>query len=369
MILSDPDNGAPAVSVRLLSEAMTFDQLLAYSEPKRIARSRTVRGPSLQLDAYRDGVDYIWNCKSTPSTTGLRHRAAISIKRPKDPNTPLERCQCVVDCTCPDLKYRFAWANKQRSAGRVGPNSLNKAHNRAPKITNPGNTPGLCKHLCALRDFLYGAYTSWAWEPTDDTPRKLDKLVRYADKRLIMGDTLAKQQAWREQQAANKAAAEKAEEPSLKGRPQIGREPGNVGELPKPTPVVPPESSSRRASRGPGGVGSRPGRRYGESLLDRTYGMKRDLTQLIEDEAATVAGVPDGDLRTMLRELFSALRRLEAAAEVEGADEMAADEPEDGATKMVPPDAVEIDPSSGADVVPQGELPDPDGSPIDQTAN
>lgn len=45
---------------------------------------------------------------------------------------------------CPDFKYRWAWANKQRGSSRVGPGSLNQAWNRAPRVTNPTGRPGLC---------------------------------------------------------------------------------------------------------------------------------------------------------------------------------------------------------------------------------
>lgn len=86
---------------------------------------------------------------------------------------------------CHDYKYRWAWANKQRGAGRVGRNSLNQALNQAPVITNPGARPGLCKHLLAARNYIFGLLTSFDRDSEDDPdlPDKLEKLTRFMQKR------------------------------------------------------------------------------------------------------------------------------------------------------------------------------------------
>lgn len=85
---------------------------------------------------------------------------------------------------CPDYKYRWAWANKQRGSSQVGVASLNQAWNRAPRITNPGSVPGLCKHILAAREFIYGLISNF--EPGEpDTADKLNKLTRYAQKRWV----------------------------------------------------------------------------------------------------------------------------------------------------------------------------------------
>ena len=55
-----------------LQERLTFDQLFRLSEPKRVYRSFTVKGPPLEIDSYQDTVYYIFNFKANPSTTGLR---------------------------------------------------------------------------------------------------------------------------------------------------------------------------------------------------------------------------------------------------------------------------------------------------------
>lgn len=149
-----------------LCERLSFDTLFRLSEPKRVARSATVRSkqtPVLgQVSANQDEAAYTFRFRSYPSTTGRTHRGFIRFFRPRNPRTPLEKLDCEIDCACPDYRYRWAWANKQRGSSRVGPRSLNQAWNRAPRITNPTARPGLCKHLLALRDHLYGQMVRFA---------------------------------------------------------------------------------------------------------------------------------------------------------------------------------------------------------------
>lgn len=131
----------------VLDEAstLTYDKLFKRSDPKRIWRSGQVRGPPLEIDSYKDAIYHTFNFKSYPSTTGLRHRGYIKFERPTHGRpTPSEKLPVVVDCDCPDYRYRWAWSNKQRGASRIGSQSLNQAINRAPRKTNPNNKIGLC---------------------------------------------------------------------------------------------------------------------------------------------------------------------------------------------------------------------------------
>ncbi len=166
-----------------LDERMTFDQLMSVSDPKRITRASTVRVPPLKFDAYKDQEAYYFNVKSSPSTTGLRHKGYIQVFKPKNPNTPLEHCECEVGCSCPDYRYRFAFANKQRGSGKVGPSSISQCANRAPRVTNPQGKPGLCKHLCSVRDWIYGHYRSFSSDQDyDSTTSRLNRLVKQSSK-------------------------------------------------------------------------------------------------------------------------------------------------------------------------------------------
>jgi hypothetical protein len=190
--------------MRQLNEKLTYDQLFRMSDPKRTIRSFKVKGPPLEIDSYQDAVYYAFNFKSSPSTTGLRHRGYVKFLRPKlGGQKPLQHLNCIVDCTCPDFRYRWAWANKQRGASRVGPQSLNQALNRAPRRTNPTSKPGLCKHVLAAREYVYGLLSSF---PNDepDTADKLNKLTQFATKRWINMD--AEMDAARDRQARIAAA-------------------------------------------------------------------------------------------------------------------------------------------------------------------
>jgi hypothetical protein len=66
----------------------------------------------------------------------------------------MDEVVCKVDCSCPDYKYRWAYANAAQQAGEVGGDSLNRSNGNAPVKTNPGKKPSLCKHLVALKDYL-----------------------------------------------------------------------------------------------------------------------------------------------------------------------------------------------------------------------
>jgi len=166
-----------------LCEKLSFRQLLAYSEPKRKQRARNVRGPSLKLETGDDSNYYMFNFRGYPSTTGQRHVGYVRFLKPKNPDTPLKDIDCEVDCDCPDFKYRFAWSNKQRGAAKVGPGSYNKAFNRAPRITNPTNQPGLCKHLIAVKDYLGDLV--YKMPRSLKAPERLGRLVTLTNRSVI----------------------------------------------------------------------------------------------------------------------------------------------------------------------------------------
>ena len=167
-----------------LCERLTFDKLFRMSEPKRVLRSNTVKGPPLEIDSYQDVVYYCFNFKANPSTTGLRHKGYVKFFKPANPRAkPLQHLDCLVDCTCPDYRYRWAWTNKQRGSGVVGSNSLNQAWNKAPRRTNPAGRSGLCKHILAARSYIYGLLSSFPGDEPD-TAEKLNKLTKYREKTL-----------------------------------------------------------------------------------------------------------------------------------------------------------------------------------------
>jgi hypothetical protein len=214
-----------------LVERLTFRQLLSYAEPKRVARSQTVRGGPLKIEAFEDTAYHIFNFKSFPSTTGLRHHGYIKFFKPKSPRR-LEDLECLVDCTCPDFRYRWAWALKQRGSSVVGAQSMNRALNRAPRTTNPEATPGICKHIIRLRDYILGLTSDDMFSSgTEDASQTLRNLARYANNR------------WTDP-APNALDRE--------ARLQAARLQRNRGQLPSNAPPPPPNApGSQNPSTGP----------------------------------------------------------------------------------------------------------------------
>jgi hypothetical protein len=224
----------------LLQEKLTYDQLFRMSEPKRWNRSLTVKMPPLEMQQFQTGhqwcFDYYFNAKAKPSTTGLRHRGMIRFIKPKDAgkkNTPLSKLHVEIDCQCPDYRYRWAYMNHQRGAGPIGPDSLNQCINKAPKKTNPHGLSGMCKHILATRDYIYGQLTGFP-EDLPDT-EKLDRLTKRATKRWLNFDD--------EMRAAKERSAKIA---MAKARRNIGVPPKDQNKpLAKPAiepaPPLPPD--------------------------------------------------------------------------------------------------------------------------------
>lgn len=295
---------------RALIEKLSFDKLMSLSDPKRIARSATVRVPPLKFDAYKDQEAYYFNVKSSPSTTGLRHKGYVKVFKPKDINTPLEKVDCEVDCQCPDYKYRWAWANKQRGSSKVGPSSLNQAWNQAPRITNPKGRPGLCKHIIATRDYIYGQVRSFGSDQEyDSTTSKLDRLVKQSQKRW--SDYPAEVTKARERDAAIQQSIKRATElraqknpallsktnPSARsdtGSPAVTRAAGKVGgeRSSALTPEVAKVGSAKAAQAaqkaGDNSIAAWRARRSEESLAEESWAVSMEMPNLFDQVTVLV---------------------------------------------------------------------------------
>jgi hypothetical protein len=293
-----------ASTLRVL-ERLNFDQLFAYSEPKRVLRSKTVRGPSLGIESYRDNMYYYFNFKAFPSIEHRRHKGYIRFFKPDDFDTPLEQVNCEVDCDCKDYRFRWAWANTQRDSSRIGADSLNQCIDQAPRITNPTARPGLCKHLLALRNFLYGQDSQF---PPSDEPEgpdsgqrgklvaksqefyRLDAISQQADRAIIddtgrqighiddQGEPVITPLATVEPEPTpgSALAALRNQDLELRRRAQIRTQGGDpdapeaAGELPPTAPTVPhavppvPEEPPRTNPRNPRNPRSTRNRRTSE---------------------------------------------------------------------------------------------------------
>lgn len=162
----------------ILSEKMTFSQLFNSSDRARKNRAKDVRVTKLPVLSSRRGIYWDFRYKSNPSSTGERYRGRIIFRKTTKSNNA-DDLPCLVDCSCPDYKYRWAYANDKKEAGVLGPNSLNQANGaapdpQAPPHMNPRAKPGLCKHLLALKTALHQKLNS---SPKRSIREKLDDVV------------------------------------------------------------------------------------------------------------------------------------------------------------------------------------------------
>lgn len=148
----------------IIAERMTYADLMRSSDPKRSDRAKRIPARSLVVKSLNDREAWKFSYKTPKeeNTTGLRHQGFIYFfKEGLEAGEDAMKIDCSVDCSCPDYKYRFSFANKQADAGENGPNSLNKGLNY-PSSINAG--PGLCKHLISLKEYLR---TKIEGEPTE----------------------------------------------------------------------------------------------------------------------------------------------------------------------------------------------------------
>jgi hypothetical protein len=137
----------------LILERMTFNQLMALSDSGRKEKSRHMDTRSLRITPTKDGESWIFSYKSNPSTTQKRYQGYIkflndSLKSDKS----ADDVYCIVDCNCPDFKYRFAYNDAKQGASITGKDSWNKNNGAQPLPIH--RKVGLCGHLISLAGYL-----------------------------------------------------------------------------------------------------------------------------------------------------------------------------------------------------------------------
>ena len=148
------------LAMSILTEAMSFRQLFSRTDGGRRDRGKRMRVRSLAGTADEDRENWNFSYKSASDhiTTGRSHMGRIvfgkdAYLRYKNKKS-MDEVVCRVDCSCPDYRYRWAYANYQQDAGEMGGGSLNKCNGRPPVKMNPRQRPSLCKHLVSLKDYL-----------------------------------------------------------------------------------------------------------------------------------------------------------------------------------------------------------------------
>jgi hypothetical protein len=154
----------------IIAERMTYSDLMRASDPKRADRAKRIPARSLVVKSLNDQEAWKFSYKTPKeeNTTGLRHQGFIHFfKEGLTAGENAMKIDCSVDCSCPDYKYRFSFANKAADAGDNGPTSLNKGLSY-PSSINAG--PGLCKHLISLKEYLRTKIEGKPEPPTPEQP-------------------------------------------------------------------------------------------------------------------------------------------------------------------------------------------------------
>ncbi len=174
---------------QILTETMSFRDLLRRSDPARIDRSRHVNARSLQVDTM-DGDEawtFTYKSQGSHSTSGHRwHGYVRFLKEEVSKKASADELDCMVDCDCPDYRYRWAYNNAKAGAGAIGAGAWNDNNGRPPRPREQGGVgdlgEGMCKHLIALGEFLKTKIDPDAPEPKEQPDREeIPKSVQQAD--------------------------------------------------------------------------------------------------------------------------------------------------------------------------------------------
>ena len=167
-------------------EELTFRQLFDLSDEARKKRAKSMDVRSLKILPEKDGESWTFSYKSNPSTTGKRHQGYIKfLKGELESGKSAYAMNCIVDCTCPDFKYRYAYNDKQKGASVTGNDSWNKNNGATPQYDENKHV-GLCKHLISLAEYLKTKLDSKKPLKESSSSASLDALIiECADKTLI----------------------------------------------------------------------------------------------------------------------------------------------------------------------------------------
>jgi hypothetical protein len=165
---------------KVLTETMSFRDLYRVSDPARVDRSRDVKGKSLNVTSMDGNEAWTFSYKSNPSTTGQRWQGYVRfLKEDVSQKDRADELECMVDCTCPDYRFRWAYNNAKQDAGALGPSAWNANNGRPPRPREQGGVgdlgPGMCKHLISLGEYLKTSIEPEAPQPDDPQPEPKQK--------------------------------------------------------------------------------------------------------------------------------------------------------------------------------------------------
>jgi hypothetical protein len=165
---------------KLLTERMSFRDILSRSESGRKQRASDVNVRPTVVTTLNGKEAWTFRYKSNPSTTGKNWTGYIQFfKDDVSLKDNAEDLDCIIDCSCPDYRYRLAYPNQQAGIGITGQKSWNKNNGRRPRPRSQGGVgmykPGGCKHLCALSEYLKTVIEPNAPQPDDEIPPAVKK--------------------------------------------------------------------------------------------------------------------------------------------------------------------------------------------------
>src|ERR1035437_1706457 len=113
---------------QVLTETMSFRDLLRGSESGRKQRGRQdVNARSMRVTTMDGNEAWTFRYKSNPSSTGKPWHGFIKfLKKDVSEKDNAEDIDCMVDCDCPDFRFRYAYNNAQAGVTTTGPDSWNK---------------------------------------------------------------------------------------------------------------------------------------------------------------------------------------------------------------------------------------------------
>lgn len=154
----------------VLTETMSFMDLWRNSDPARKVRARHVNTRSLGVTTMDNNEAWTFSYKSEPAwnTTGKRWQGYVRfLKENVERTDSAKDLECMVDCTCPDYRFRWAYRNAEAGAGAIGPGAWNDNNGQPPKTINTDLGTGMCKHLIALGEHLRTKIEPQSPEPTE----------------------------------------------------------------------------------------------------------------------------------------------------------------------------------------------------------
>lgn len=125
---------------------MTIEQILRNTPNERVLNSRKVVVKDFKEQRSKDGKLRAMATTFTSGTSKDKYETSITSLKPA---TELLRTYVKVSCSCPDF-----WATWEVALHNRGAANIVYSNGEAPDIRNPGEIPGMCKHIVALFNII-----------------------------------------------------------------------------------------------------------------------------------------------------------------------------------------------------------------------